>query len=142
VRDGGNGVGAICNRPARPLTILLIMLLVGALGGCSQQTQTGSAGTTHTVTIRNQSGHDPYGFVPKTLTVAAGTRVVWRNRSSQPHTVTSSGGHPSFSSGVRTLIKPGHSWSFTFKKPGRYPYYCIVHPFMKGAIVVQAGKSA
>lgn len=132
----------MCNRPARPPTLLLLILLAAALGGCSQQTHAGSAGTARTVTIKNQPGHDPYGFAPKTLTIATGTRVVWQNRSSQPHTVTASGDRPYFSSGVRTLIKPGHSWSFTFKKPGRYPYYCIVHPWMKGTVVVRAGKSA
>lgn len=123
--------------------VLLISLLAAALGGCSQQTHAGSSGAAHTVTVtmRRQSGHDPFGFAPKTLTVAAGTRVVWRNRTSQPHTVTASGDRPYFSSGVKRLIAAGHSWSFTFKKPGRYPYYCIVHPFMKGTIVVRAASA-
>lgn len=136
-------MGAIHNRPGRRASaILLTLLLAVAAAGCSQQTQAGSAGTTRTVTIKNLPGHDPYGYAPRMLTVSTGTRVVWRNRSSQPHTVTAAGDHPAFRSGVKKLIAPGHSWSFTFKKPGRYPYYCIVHPFMKGTIVVRAGKSA
>jgi plastocyanin len=121
---------------------LLITLLTAALSGCSQQTHAGSGGAARSVTIRHQSGHDPFGFAPRTLTVTAGTRVVWRNRTSQPHTVTASGDRPYFSSGVKRLIAAGHSWSFTFKKPGRYPYYCIVHPFMKGTVIVRARTSA
>jgi plastocyanin len=126
----------------RTPAILLALLFTVAAGGCSQQTQAGSKGPARTVTIKNLPGHNPYGFAPKTLTVSTGTRVVWHNQSSQPHTVTAGGDHPAFSSGVKTLIAKGHSWSFTFKKPGKYPYYCIVHPWMKGTIVVRAGTSA
>lgn len=78
-----------------------------------------------------------FAYRPTTITVRAGTRVVWRNRSSQPHTVTATGKHPSFSSGTRQLINPERQWSFTFRRPGRYTYYCQLHPFMKGTVIVR-----
>ena len=31
----------------------------------------------------------------------------------------------------------GDSFDFTFKKPGRYPYYCDIHAGMHGTVVVR-----
>lgn len=77
-----------------------------------------------------------YIYAPQRLTVHAGTRVVWRNRSSAPHSVTSTGKQKAFSSSVATNINPGHQWSFVFNHPGVIHYYCVYHPYMKGVIVV------
>ena len=31
----------------------------------------------------------------------------------------------------------GGSWSFTFDTAGTYPYFCMVHPWMAGTVIVQ-----
>jgi plastocyanin len=31
------------------------------------------------------------------------------------------------------------TWQHTFTKPGTYAYFCELHPYMKGSIVVRAG---
>lgn len=114
-----------------------IALAVG-LSACSPSAGAASATQkTADVIIKNEKGSNPYGFMPKTLVTTAGTRVVWKNESSQAHTVTAQGSYPLFTSGVKRLITPGHTWSFVFHHAGRYSYYCIVHPFMKGTIVVR-----
>jgi len=33
-------------------------------------------------------------------------------------------------------FNPGSKWSHTFAAPGKYPYHCKPHPWMKGVIVV------
>lgn len=80
-------------------------------------------------------------YAPKTLTVAVGTTVEWENEDSAGHTVTS--GNPGdadfgtiFDSGF-PLIKPGDSWEHTFDATGTFPYFCQVHPWMTGTIVVE-----
>lgn len=83
--------------------------------------------TAHQVEIRN------FAFAPKTLTVPAGTRVVWTNRDEEPHVVTSAGA--SFASSK--ALDTGDSYSATFSKPGTYTYYCSIHPMMVGTIIVQ-----
>jgi plastocyanin len=60
-------------------------------------------------------------FFPKTLEVAAGTRVVWHDQATQ-HTVTSDQGL--FHSGI---LSPGQEFAFTFAEPGTYPYHCTLH---------------
>lgn len=113
------------------------IILVTGLAACGH-----AAAGTHTppkvayVGMVDRSGGDPFGYTPRTVTVRKGVRVVWRNRSSQPHTVTQTGEHPVLDSGSRTLIAPRHEWSFVFRRPGTYTYTCLLHPFMKGTIIV------
>lgn len=82
-----------------------------------------------TVHIKN------FMFVPATLTVAAGTTVTFVNDDEEPHTVTSS--DKSFDSeGLDTNQKFTH----TFAKAGTYTYFCEVHPYMHGTVVVKAAR--
>ncbi len=76
-------------------------------------------------------------FVPKTITVSAGSTVVWTNQDQVQHSVTADGG--TFDSG---LLDPGQTFSVTFDTPGTYAYYCVPHGFpggagMSGVVVVQ-----
>jgi plastocyanin len=82
---------------------------------------------TYQVEIRN------FAFAPNTLTVPAGTRVVWTNRDDEPHLVTSAGATFAPSKALDT----SDSYAVTFAKPGTYAYYCSIHPMMVGTIIVQ-----
>ena len=82
-----------------------------------------------TVVIQNDA------FSPVKLTVTAGQTVTFTNRDDDAHTVTATDG--SFDS--KGLDTNG-TWQHTFDKPGVYTYFCELHPFMKGTIVVKAAK--
>lgn len=71
-------------------------------------------------------------FVPMSLTVAAGSTVIWANMDDEPHTVVSDTGL--FRSGA---IDTSESFAFKFDKPGTYHFTCSIHPRMVGTIVVQ-----
>ena len=76
-----------------------------------------------------------FAFTPDTIHVAAGTTVTWVNceqPSVDAHTATATGGE--WDSGY---LQPGQKFSRTFALTGRFPYACIPHPFMHGAVVVQ-----
>ena len=75
---------------------------------------------------------DNFTFGPATLTVPVGTKVTWTNRDDIPHTVVST--DRVFKSKV---LDTDETFSFTFSKPGRYEYFCSVHPRMTGRVVVQ-----
>lgn len=75
---------------------------------------------------------DNFSFGPATITVAAGTMVTWTNRDDIPHTVVSD--DKVFKSKV---LDTDEKFSYTFSKPGTYPYFCSVHPKMIGKVVVQ-----
>jgi plastocyanin len=80
--------------------------------------------TSSNVTISN------FAFAPATLTVNAGTTVTWTNQDSVQHNIKGS----TFTSGP---LKTGDTYQFTFKTPGTFNYICIIHPTMKGAVIVQ-----
>lgn len=79
-----------------------------------------------------QSGFT-YRFAPAKVTVKVGTRVTWSNQTDAPHTVTARGTWKLASS----AFTRNHNLSFTFKKAGTYKYFCSIHPYMKGEIVVR-----
>jgi plastocyanin len=77
-------------------------------------------------------------FQPDELEVTAGTKVTWTNKGKVLHNV-----HPVKGAkwGTKALVK-GKSYSYTFKKPGAYAYYCTFHGSpsggQRGTIVVKA----
>ena len=79
---------------------------------------------------------DNFTFAPRSLRVAPGTTVTWVNRDDIPHTVVSSGQTPGqlFKS---KALDTDDKFSFTFAKPGTYPYFCSLHPKMTGEVVVR-----
>ncbi len=79
-------------------------------------------------------GIDNFAFKPANLTVAAGTTVTWINHDDVPHTATSKDEPQVFDSGA---LDTDEKYSFTFSKPGTYPYYCKVHTHMTGVITVK-----
>jgi plastocyanin len=74
---------------------------------------------------------DNFSFTPKSLTVKAGTAVMWTNHDDIPHNVVST--EKKFASPV---LDTDQNFSFTFKESGSYPYFCKIHPMMTGTIVV------
>jgi plastocyanin len=75
-----------------------------------------------------------FAFMPKELDVAVGTTVTWQNADDVPHTATSKDDPQVFDSGP---LDTDDKFSFSFNKPGKYTYYCKVHPHMTGVVVVK-----
>ena len=78
-------------------------------------------------------------FIPITVVIALGGTVTWENTDNAAHTAT--GGTPTDGpSGVfdSSLVMAGGSFAQTFDSEGTYPYFCMVHPWMQGTVVVEA----
>jgi plastocyanin len=128
-----NWVRPICLAVMVSLLVVLLLLLIGC--GSSQGAQPGGSSATPVqgtaeVAMKNRQ------FVPKEITITAGTTVVWTNEDSYSHTVTSgTRGNPT---GLfDTEVQAGGTFQYTFDNPGTYPYYCKIHPGMDGTVVVQ-----
>ena len=89
-------------------------------------TSTGSAPVVHL---------KDFAFQPATLTISAGQRVTFQNDDDEAHTVTAT--DKSFDSAG---LDSGRTWSHTFEKPGTYTYFCVLHPYMKGKIIVKISE--
>ena len=100
---------------------------------------TGASGG-NSVTISPGSSVPSNGkfFVPETLTVSKGTTVTWTNGDSTLHTVTS-GSPEAGNSGSEfdsSYLAAGKTFQHPFNTAGTFDYYCTLHPFMKGKVVV------
>jgi plastocyanin len=76
-------------------------------------------------------------YQPSITTVTVGETVTWRNTTLLPHTVTAIEG--TFDSGK---LNGGESFSVTFTKPGTFLYKCLIHPTMKGTVIVRSAQAA
>ncbi|MGY5152511.1 MAG: cupredoxin domain-containing protein [Candidatus Nitrosopumilus sp. bin_6a] len=76
-------------------------------------------------------------YIPDPISVNVGDVVEWTNRDSTPHTV-SSGSQKNGADGIiySGLMHPKEVFAFSFDKSGIFPYFCTIHPWMEGLIVV------
>jgi plastocyanin len=77
---------------------------------------------------------DNFHYTPPTLVVAPGTTVTWKNDDDSPHSVRERDGK--FKSAA---LDTDDTFSQTFATPGEYDYFCSIHPYMTGKIVVRPG---
>src|SRR4029079_11189263 len=101
---------------------------------------TGASGG-NSVTISPGSSVPSNGkfFVPETLTVSKGTTVTWTNGDTTLHTVTSGNPEAGNSSGTEfdsSYLAAGKTFQHQFNTSGTFDYYCTLHPYMKGKVVV------
>lgn len=97
---------------------------------------------THTITMAEGSSlpgceTDNSCYIPYSIAIAEGDTILWDNTDTAAHTVTSTtDGAPDgmFESG---LMAPSAVFEVTFQDAGEYPYFCIVHPWMDGTIIVE-----
>jgi len=138
----------------RPKALLAAALLAAALAlsacGDSDDDTTGSANATETTTEEGsgtEAGSSPapsgeaaraekvkiveFTYQPDPVTIQEGGKVTWQNEDAAPHTATADDG--SFDTGT---IEQGKIGSETFKEAGTYPYFCEIHPDMRGTVEV------
>jgi len=80
-------------------------------------------------------------FSPYSLEIRVGDTVSWSNDDSAAHTVTS--GSISSDAGAifdSSLFMAGTTFEHTFDKAGTFDYFCMVHPWMTGEIIVNEIK--
>ncbi len=76
-------------------------------------------------------------YVPSLIVIEKGKQVTWVNEDSAFHSVTSGYyGAPTdhFDSGH---LDPFESYTITFDQTGTHDYFCTLHPWMKGQVIVK-----
>lgn len=76
-------------------------------------------------------------YSPFEAKVTKGGTVTWVNKDTAAHTATSgtikNGPDGKFDTG---LLQSGEKFSQKFDAAGKYDYFCLVHPWMKGKVTV------
>jgi plastocyanin len=80
-------------------------------------------------------------FVNTVVRIDAGDTVTWTNRDSWMHSVTSAGVNQAGGWGSFDEMQLGDTLSHQFDASGVYPYFCVFHPAMVGAVVVGHGAN-
>jgi plastocyanin len=113
----------------------------------SQKPRVASVGATRT----NQVHMTDMAFVPASIEVDVGQRVLWQNTSRAVHNVVDDGTKALDKTDVAlpvlaepfasAYLQPGQSFARVFSQPGTYRYVCTLHEGngMKGIIVVRPG---
>jgi plastocyanin len=81
-------------------------------------------------------------YDPEELTASAGSEVSVVNQDTVPHTATSGTGPQDPNSAQlfdTSIINGGESATVSLAQvtPGQYDYYCMIHPYMTGKLVVE-----
>jgi len=79
---------------------------------------------------------------PNEISIGVGETVTWSNDDTAAHTVTSgspeAGPDGTFDS---SLFLAGTTFAHTFDAEGTYDYFCMVHPWMQGQVIVGAAAA-
>jgi len=99
----------------------------------------GMSATVENAAGSSTPGCEPDCFIPSTVVITVGGTVTWENTDTAAHTA-SSGTPAGGPDGVfdSSLIISGGSYSVTLDDEGTYPYFCMVHPWMEGTVIVEA----
>jgi plastocyanin len=87
-------------------------------------------------------------YDPPVISITIGDSITWYNDDREGHTVTSGEGSGRFgwmSDDFGTpdgdfdsdRFMPGESWSYKFEESGTFSYYCTIHPWMEGVVIVE-----
>ena len=75
------------------------------------------------------------------IEISVGDTIIWKNGDKAKHTITSGTVEegPDGVFGGTDFLVPGAFYKFTFTEKGRYPYFCLIHPWMTGVVTVTDG---
>jgi len=88
-------------------------------------------------------------YDPPQIFVTVGDTITWYNDDREAHTVTSGDGPGRFGwmdnkdfgtpDGIfdSGRFMPGESWSYKFEESGTFSYFCTIHPWMEGIVVIE-----
>ena len=127
------------------LSSLVVLFAIASMVAIAPQAFAEHGATS--VTVENAPGSSVPGceetaegcFIPNIATVEIGGTVTWENGDTAAHTSTA-GSATEGPSGVwdSSLIMAGSSFSHTFDAEGTFDYFCMVHPWMVGTVIVEA----
>lgn len=113
-------------------TSVVAILAAGALSSCASPSQSTASQPDGKTIVVIEEKPLPGSYMPKSVSVKAGSFVVFENKSSLPHNVVFE--DPSLKDSP--LMKTGESFSVSFPVSGEFTYICTLHPVMQGVVSV------
>jgi len=119
--------------------LAIFSLIVVAPPAFAAHGEGGMSATVENAAGSSTPGCEPDCFIPSTVVITVGGTVTWENTDTMAHT-SSSGTPADGPDGVfdSSLVMAGASFSHTFDSAGTFDYFCMVHPWMTGTVIVEA----
>lgn len=124
------------------LSFIVTLFLISSVEGVFAVTYdinmpTGSASPDAPYFWQNEKTGEATGDIE----ISVGDTIVWKNGDQAKHTITSGTVEdgPDGKFGGTKFLVPGEFYKFTFTEKGRYPYFCLIHPWMTGVVTVTNG---
>lgn len=116
------------------LLVILPMLIIPAFADHMEITITTIMGSNSPVCKNTMDGC----FIPNMATVDMGGTVIFLNSDSGPHTFTAGSVVDGLTNEFDTgLVKVAHSYEWIANVIGEIPYFCMIHPWMNGVLIVE-----
>jgi plastocyanin len=108
------------------LAFAVPLALLASGVGTAKPAPRASEAASYTINIKD------FMFTPRNLVVPVGSKVTWTNKDEEPHKVAEV--NSSFTS---QPLDTDEAFMYEFKTPGKYEYFCTIHPRMTGTITVE-----
>jgi plastocyanin len=126
----------------RAITAIAILAAIATLALASGGTPAEAGGGCHSEKLTDERrvavALEKRCFEPTVVRVDAGQTVAFTNKDPDAHAVTGVAN----SWGTYDELRQGDTVSYQFDEAGVFPYFCVLHPSMAGAVVVGDGIPA
>ena len=120
--DAPNGEPTMKTACKLLMLAVAVSLALGAPGdGIAKPAPRASDAVSYTINIKD------FMFTPRNLVIPVGAKVTWTNKDEEPHKVAEI--NNAFTS---QPLDTDEGFTYEFKTPGEYEYFCTVHPRMTG----------
>jgi plastocyanin len=110
-----------------------------ATSSANATSSSGGGQTTVVMPLGSSAATSGAGYEPPEVTVSPGATVIWNNKDNALHTATS-GDSPTpdgkFDSGIVGANQQSKPVTMPTES-GEYKYFCTLHPFLQGTVIVQ-----
>ena len=133
------------NKTLSSLFVLFAIVSMGITAAPSAFAEHSMNATVENADGSSVPGCEPDCFIPATVTIGVGGQVTFANNDNAAHTSTSGIMSDDSTVGVAWdsgLAMPGTTYTTPALEEGEYPYFCMVHPWMVGMVIVEAEKES
>ena len=126
------------NKTVSSLFVLFAIISIGMTAAPSAFAEHSMNATVENAMGSSTPGCEPDCFIPATVTIGVGGMVTFANNDNAAHTSTAGTGADG-PSGVwdSSLVMMGAAYTTPALDAGEYPYFCMVHPWMEGLVIVE-----
>ena len=126
------------NKTVSSLFVLFAIVSIGMTAAPSAFAEHSMNATVENAEGSSTPGCEPDCFIPATVTIGVGGMVTFSNNDTAAHTSTA--GTPADGpSGAwdSSLVMMNSAYTTGALDAGEYPYFCMVHPWMTGLVIVE-----